>query len=94
MKRAKPKKKKPHITITESKLNRIKYEVTKDATDRACLVLLAAAADELKLDEEQIMNVMIRTDRYANHIDDHVIRMEDIRKSLEKNTGLSLKGWV
>lgn len=94
MKRAKPKKKNPHITIPQSKLERIKYEVTKDATDRACLVLLAAAADELKLDEDQIVRVMIRTDRYANSLDDHLIRMEDIRMSLEKNQGISLKGWV
>lgn len=94
MKRAKPKKKKSHITIPESKLNRIKYEVTKDATDRACLILLAAAADELDLDEDQIIKVMIRTDRYARSVDDHLVRMEDIRKSLEKNQGISLKGWV
>ena len=94
MKRVKTKKKKPHITITQAKLERIKYEVTKDATDRACLILLCAAADEVGLDEDQIIKVMIRTDRYARSVDDHLVRMEDIRKSLEKNQGISLKGWV
>ena len=94
MRRAKPKKKNPNVTITESKLKKIKYEVTKDATDRACLILLTAAADELGLDEDQIIKVMIRTDRYARSVDDHLVKMEDIRKSLEKNQGISLKGWV
>lgn len=94
MKRVKTKPKKPHITITQSKLEKIKYEVTKDATDRACLILLTAAADELGLDEDQIIKVMIRTDRYANYVDDHILRMEEVRKCLEKSTGMSLKGWV
>lgn len=94
MKRAKPKKKNPHITIPQSKLERIKYEVTKDATDRACLILLCAAADELKLDEDEIVRVMKTTDLYARHVDNHLVRMEDIRKSLENNAGISLKGWV
>lgn len=92
--KTKPKKKNPKVTLTESKLESIKRDATKDATDRACLVLIAAAADELGLNEDQIIDIMIRTDRYANHVDDHVIRMEDIRMSLEKSTGITLKGWV
>ena len=94
MKRAKPKKENPIVVIRESKLEKIKRDVSKDATDRACLVLLAAAADELKLNEDQIIDIMIRTDRYANHVNDHVVRMEDIKRSIEKSTGLSLKGWI
>lgn len=94
MRRAKPKKKRPTITISASKLELIKYEVTKDATDRACLILLAAAADELKLSEKQIEDIMVRTDRYARHVDDHIVRMQDIKNSIEKNTGISLRGWV
>ena len=93
MKRVKIKSKKSHITITESKLKQIKWDATKEATDKACLVLLAAAVDVLKLDEDQIIKVMETTTRYVNYLDDHLVKIEDVRKTLEK-AGISIRGWV
>lgn len=94
VKRVKTKPKKKQVTITATELNKIKRDITKTATDKACLILLAAATDELQLTEEQFCNIMERTDRYANYVDDHIAKMEDIRKSIEKATGISLRGWT
>ena len=94
MKRAKIKPKpQKKITLSMTELNKIKRDITKLATDKACLILLAAAVDEFSLTEEQICNVMERTNRYAGHVDNHVAKMEDIRKSIEKQTGIMLRGW-
>lgn len=95
MKRVKTKpKKQKRITITPMQLNKIKRDITKVATDKACLILLAAATDELNLTEEQFCDVMVRTDRYAEYVDSHIAKMEDIRKTIEKSTGITLKGWA
>lgn len=93
MKRVKTKKKKPHITMTQSKVKQMKMDATKEATDKACLVLLAAAVDVLKLDEDQIVEVMETTSRYVRYLDKHLVKIVDVQKTLEKS-GISLKGWV
>ena len=94
MKRAKIKPKNPRVTLTKSEINKMKWDATKEATDKACLIILCACADELNLDDEQLVKIMKRTDRYARSVKDHLVHMEDIRKSLEKNQGITLKGWV
>ena len=93
MKRVKPKNKKPHITMTQSKVKQMKIDATKEATDKACLVLLAAAVDVLKLEEDQIVEVMETTSRYVRYLDKHLVKIVDVQKTLEKS-GISLKGWV
>lgn len=93
MKRAKPKNKKPHVTLTQAKVKQMKVDATKEATDKACLVLLAAAVDVLKLDEDQIVKVMETTTRYVKYLDNHLVKIADVQKTLEKS-GISLKGWV
>lgn len=96
MRRANPKKKKsnPSVTVTAKQLERIKRETAKAVTDKACLVVLAATVDELGLDEDQLCRIMERTDRYARYIDDHIAKMEDIKKTIEKSTGIILHGWT
>ena len=93
MKRAKPKNKKPHVTLTQSKVKQMKMDATKEATDKACLVLLAAAVDVLKLDEDQIVKVMETTSRYIKYLDKHLVKIADVQKTLEKS-GVSLRGWI
>lgn len=71
MKRTKIKKD-PKVTLSAKDLTKIKRDVTKEATDKACL--------------------MERTDRYAAYIDKHLVQMEDIRKTIEKQTGIKIMG--
>lgn len=94
MKRAKPKNAaSKKYYVSEKQLNRIKEKVTKDVTDKVCLLFLVAAVDEVNLDEEGVCKLMERISRYAKHLDDHLVKMEDMRKSIEKSTGIKLKGW-
>ena len=91
MHRAKKPKNK-NITLTESKIEKIKTEVTKSAVSKASLLMMMAARDELNLDDEQICAVMIRMDRYAVYVDDKIVKLKDIQAMIEKNTGLKLEG--
>lgn len=91
MQRAKIKKKK--VQLTASELNKLRREITKNATDKACLILLAAVADELSIDDDQLCNIMSRTNRYASYVSNHIAKMEDIRKTIQNKTGITLKGW-
>nr|DAV38367.1 MAG TPA: hypothetical protein [Caudoviricetes sp.] len=93
MNRVKTKPKKRKITLGDTELNKLKRDITKTATDKACLIVLAAMVDELHVDDTQLCSVMERTDRYAGYIDNHKAKMEDIRKTIQSGTGIRLEGW-
>ena len=96
MKRAKPKKNSSvkHY-ISDKQLERAKRDVAKDMTDKVALLMLVAIADEFEdINEDKLAALMKRVDRYTSHIDNHIATMEDVRKSIEKKTGMKLKGWV
>ena len=79
--------------ISEKQLERVKQKVSKDVTDKVCLLFMVAVVDEFKVDEEGVCNLMERISRYTKHIDEHLVKMEDLRKSIENSTGIQLKGW-
>lgn len=79
--------------ISEKQLERIKQKVSKEITDKVCLLFLVAVADEMGLDEDDACKLMERISRYSNHLDEHLVKMEDLRKSIEKQTGMKLSGW-
>ena len=79
--------------ISEKQLERIKQKVSKEITDKVCLLFLVAVADEVGLDEDGVCKLMERISRYSNHLDQHMVKMEDFRKSIEKSTGIKLSGW-
>jgi hypothetical protein len=49
--------------------------------------------DEFDIDEDGVCNLMQRISRYTKNFDEHLFKMEDVRKSIEKSTGIVLKGW-
>ena len=79
--------------ISEKQLARIKDKVSKEITDKVCLLFLVAVIDEVHLDEDGVCKLMERISQYSNYLEDHLIKMEDVRKSIEKNTGIKLTGW-
>ena len=80
--------------ISEKQLERIKKKVSKEITDKACLLrFLVAVIDELDIDEDGVCKLMERISRYANNFEQHLFKMEDVRNSIEKSTGIQLKGW-
>ena len=93
MKRAK-KPKSQTVTLKRSDISKIKREVAEEVTGKACLIILAAMTDELNINDDQLCAVMTRTQRYSGYIKEHLVQMELIRKTIEKNTGVKLKGWI
>ena len=79
--------------ISEKQLERVKQKVTKDVTDKVCLLFMVAVIDELNVDEDGVCKLMQRISRYTKNFDEHLFKMEDVRKSIEKSTGIQLKGW-
>ena len=79
--------------ISEKQLERVKQKVSKDVTDKVCLLFMVAVTDEVKLDEDGICRLMERISRYTKYIDEHLVKMEEIREIIEKNTGMTLSGW-
>ena len=96
MLRANPKKngkKKEKVVMTAAQVDRMKREITKEATDKATLLVLMATSDELGLTVEQIERIAILIDRYAGYVDDKLVDLRFMQKTLEKQTGLRYKGW-
>lgn len=83
MKRAK-KPKQERVTLKRSEL----MEMCNDQVRKAFLLMATAAADELDLDEDHLIAVAERSARYAEYIDDHVIRLQEVADILEKNAGI------
>ncbi len=79
--------------ISEKQLERVKRKVSKDVTDKVCLLYMVAVIDEFDIDEDGVCNLMQRISRYTKNFDEHLFKMEDVRKSIEKSTGIVLKGW-
>jgi hypothetical protein len=46
-----------------------------------------------RFDDEMMCRVYDRTDRYARFYKQHLFKMRDAQKCLEKHTGAELKGW-
>ena len=92
MKRAKKPKKKP-VTMTTTQVEKLKDEVRRDVLDKMCLLILAAVSDTVKVTDEELCEIMTRTNRYAGYIGKHAVQMKDIQNTIEKGTGVKLKGW-
>lgn len=83
MKRAR-KPKQERVTLKRSEL----MEMCGEQVRKAFLLMATAAADELDLDEDQLVAIAERSARYAEYIDDHVIRLNEVSEILENNTGI------
>ena len=63
-------------------------EMCNEQVRKAFLLMATAAADELDLDDDQLTAIAERSARYAEYIDDHVIRLQEVADILEKNAGI------
>lgn len=83
MKRAR-KPRQERVTLKRSEL----MEMCSEQVRKAFLLMATAAADELDLDDDQLVAIAERSARYAEYIDDHVIRLNEVSEILENNTGI------
>lgn len=82
------------ITVPRKELERIKQDIARETTEKAMLLILAAAVDTVGMTAEQAINTYTTADRYAGYIDDHLARLLDLQKTIEKGTGIKMKGWT
>lgn len=66
-------------------------ESAEAATGKVLLLMLAATCDELNLNEDKLCDIAERVMRYSQHMDEHLIRLENLRKTIEKKTGVVIK---
>lgn len=85
------KKRRPKIALSEKQIKKLKEEISKEASMRTLVLAVAAMADTLKLKDEKICKVAETINRYAEHIDDHRIRIKEITEIIEKNTGIEFR---
>lgn len=74
--------------ISHKQLERIKYEVSKEATQKASLLNIAATADCFGLDEEQICTLAETVTRYASYLDDNLVKINQVADIIEKKTNV------
>ena len=84
---AKKKIRRPRYEISEKQLKKIKYETANDATQKACLLCIAAMADTLNLNEDQICEVAEDITKWACFLDDHIVKIGEIADVIKKKTG-------
>jgi len=83
MKRAK-KPKQEKYTVSRKRLK----EMCDEQVEKAFLLMATAAADEMDLNDDELVAIAQRAARYAGYIDDHLIRMNQVSKTLEEKTGI------
>jgi hypothetical protein len=83
MKRAR-KPKQERVTLKHSEL----MEMCNEQVRKAFLLMATAAADELDLNDDQLTAIAERSARYAEYIDGHLIRLQEVADILEKNAGI------
>lgn len=83
MKRVK-KPKQNRVSLSRDELR----SMCNEQVEKAFLLMATAAADELGLTDEQLTAIAERSARYAEYIDDHVIRLNQVSEILERNTGI------
>lgn len=83
------KTRRPRTALSDKQIRRLKEEIAMDASRQTLVVSVAAMADELKLDDEQIGKVAKRMDRYAEHLERHRIRINEVAEIIEKQTGIT-----
>ena len=63
-------------------------EMCSEQIEKAFLLMATAAADELDLDDDKLVAIAQRSARYAEYIDEHIIRLNEVSEILEKKTGI------
>ncbi len=88
------KKKKPDVrtkyTLSEKQLHKVKSEVTAEAVTKTGMLYLAALA-EMGWNEDQIVELFETVSRYAQYIDDHIVKINQVQEIIERKTGIKVK---
>ena len=80
--RKKPKQK--QVVLTESKLNKLRYECTKDAVQAAFAIFYHALRDEFDFSVADLRRLQIKVDTVSEDVEKGLITVADIRDVLKQ----------
>lgn len=83
-------KKDKKIMLSGKELDRYMRGAAERATGKTMLLMLAATCDELELDEDKLCDIAERVMRYSKHMDEHLFRLDDLRKTIKDKTGVTI----
>lgn len=75
--------------LSEKQLEKIKRRITKEATAKAMLLCVAAMADHLHLTDEQICSTAENINRWADFMDQKILRVNEVSDIIKNKTGLN-----
>lgn len=82
------KAKQKQIILTESKLNKLRYECTKDAVQAAYSIFWHALRDEFDISIEDLRRLQIKVEQVSEDVDKGLITVADIRDVLKQEDGI------
>lgn len=88
MKKRKPQKR---IELTESKLNRLKEDITASATEQALLLVTAFCTEEYGLDDSGVVELWETLSRWCEALSDHTITLNTVKKIIEEQTETEIR---
>lgn len=74
--------------LSEKQLDKVKRQITKEATAKAMLLCVAAMAEHLHLTDEQICSTAVNIDRWADFMDQKILRINEVSDIIKNKTGL------
>ena len=92
MKRVKKKRDvRAKYTLSDKQLKKIKAEVTAEAVTKTGMLYLAALG-EMGWNEDKIVELFETVSRYAQYVDDKVVKIKEIQDIIERRTGMTIIG--
>ena len=79
--------------ISDKQLERIKMEVAEEVNRKSCLLCIAAMADHLNLNEDEICETAEVITRWAEYLDKKILSINEVSEIIEKKTGLKFGGF-
>ena len=88
------KKKTPDVrvkyTLSDKQLKKIKADVTAETVKKTGLLYLVALAEK-GWSEDEIAELFETVTRYAQYIDDHTVKINQVQEIIERKTGIKVK---
>lgn len=78
----------PRKELSDKQIERLKRDIANEATHKAFLLTIAAMADTLNLNEDKICEVAEDVERWAEQLDRHILKVNEISAVIERKTGI------
>ena len=93
MKRVKKPKNSTKYTLSDRQLNKVKEEVTRQAIDRAMLIILGAVQEQFHMTEAELEEFGRKIQRYADYVEKDVLKLKEIQDIVNRNSEFKITGF-